>query len=66
MTRLIIFLFLIVTNSFAYAETTGNLLTNSNFSDGLNNWTNHGTTQQHHTNYGNECSGSGKSNYKII
>jgi len=62
MTRLIIFLFLIVTNSFAYAETTGNLLTNSNFSDGLNNWTNHGTTQQHHTNYGNECSGSAVDN----
>jgi len=40
------------------AETTGNLLTNSNFSDGLNGWTNHGTTQQHHNNFGNECSGS--------
>jgi len=42
------------------AETTGNLLTNSNFSDGLNGWTNHGTTQQHHNNFGNECSGSAK------
>ncbi len=58
MTRLIILLYLTVITSFAYAETTGNLLTNSGFSDGLNNWTNHGSTQQHHNNIGNECVGS--------
>ena len=61
MTRLIIFLLIFISNNIL-AETTGNLLTNSNFSDGLNGWTNHGTTQQHHTNYGNECSGSAVDN----
>lgn len=44
--------------SFVYAETTGNLLTNSDFSDGLNNWINHGSTQEHHNEIGNECVGS--------
>lgn len=44
--------------SFAYAETTGNLLTNSDFSDGLTGWTNHGSTQEHHIGIGNECDGS--------
>ena len=44
--------------SFAYAETTGNLLTNSDFSNGLTGWTNHGSTQEHHIGIGNECDGS--------
>jgi len=44
--------------SFAYAETTGNLLTNSDFSNGLTGWTNHGSTQEHHNEIGNECVGS--------
>jgi len=57
----IIYLLLIFTTN-VFAETTGNLLTNSDFSDGLNNWTNHGTTQQHHNNFGNECSGSAVDN----
>lgn len=44
--------------SFAYAETTGNLLTNSDFSNGLTGWTNHGSTQEHHIGIGNECDGN--------
>ena len=34
---------------------TGNILVNPGFTGGNTSWTNHGTTQQHHTMYGNEC-----------
>ena len=41
----------------AFSETidTGNILSNSTFTGGTTGWTNQGSTQQHHTNYGNEC-----------
>ena len=49
--------------SFGETINTGNLLTNSTFTGGNTNWTNHGTQQQHHTNYGNECNPNTAGNF---
>ncbi len=49
--------------SFGETINTGNLLTNSTFTGGNTNWTNHGSTQQHHTNYGNECNPNTAGNF---
>jgi hypothetical protein len=46
---------LIWDKAFSEIIVTDNLLSNSTFTGGNTNWTNHGSTQQHHTNYGNEC-----------
>ena len=52
-----IFLFILLISPKLFGETitTGNLLSNSGFTGGTSSWTNQGSTQQHHTNYGNEC-----------
>ena len=42
---------------------TGNILTNPGFTGGNTSWTNHGTTQQHHSNYGNECNPNTSNNF---
>ena len=49
----------------AFGETivTNNLLSNSTFTGGNTGWTNHGTQQQHHTNYGNECNPNTTGNF---
>ena len=49
----------------AFGETivTDNLLSNSTFTGGNTGWTNHGTQQQHHTNYGNECNPNTAGNF---
>ena len=44
--------------AFGVEINTGNILDNSGFTGGTQNWTNHGTTQQHHVGTGNECAGS--------
>ena len=49
--------------SFGETINTGNLLTNSTFTGGNTNWTNHGSIQQHHTNYGNECNPNTAGNF---
>ena len=56
--------FLFVWNK-AFGETivTDNLLSNSTFTGGNTGWTNHGTQQQHHTNYGNECNPNTAGNF---
>ena len=46
---------LIWDKAFGETITTDNLLSNSTFTGGTTSWTNQGSTQQHHTNYGNEC-----------
>ena len=49
----------------AFGETivTDNLLSNSTFTGSNTGWTNHGTQQQHHTNYGNECNPNTAGNF---
>ena len=48
--------FLLIWNkAFSETITTDNLLSNSTFTGGTTSWTNQGSTQQHHTMYGNEC-----------
>ena len=42
---------------------TGNILSNPGFTGGTSSWTNQGTTQQHHTNYGNECNPNTANNF---
>tara|TARA_R110002012_G_scaffold11006_2_gene49487 strand:+ start:520 stop:2091 length:1572 start_codon:yes stop_codon:yes gene_type:complete len=42
---------------------TGNILVNPGFTGGNTSWTNHGTTQQHHTYYGNECNPNTANNF---
>ena len=43
--------FLLIWNkAFGETITTDNLLSNSTFTGGVTSWTNHGSTQQHHTN----------------
>ena len=48
--------------AFGVEINTGNILDNSGFTGGTQNWTNHGTTQQHHVGTGNECAGSAVDN----
>ena len=49
--------------SFGETIITDNLLSNSTFTGGNTGWTNHGTQQQHHTNYGNECNPNTAGNF---
>ena len=49
--------------AFSETITTDNLLSNSTFTGGNTGWTNHGTQQQHHTNYGNECNPNTAGNF---
>ena len=63
-TAIVLCSFLFVWNkAFGETITTDNLLTNSTFTGGVTGWTNHGTTQQHHTNYGNECNPNTAGNF---
>ena len=56
--------FLLIWNkAFGETITTDNLLSNSTFTGGNTGWTNHGTQQQHHTNYGNECNPNTAGNF---
>ena len=56
--------FLLIWNkAFGEIIITDNLLSNSTFTGGNTNWTNHGSTQQHHTNYGNECNPNTAGNF---
>ena len=56
--------FLFIWNkAFSETITTDNLLSNSTFTGGVTSWTNHGSTQQHHTNYGNECNPNTANNW---
>ena len=56
--------FLLIWNkAFSETITTDNLLSNSTFTGGNTGWTNHGTQQQHHTNYGNECNPNTAGNF---
>jgi hypothetical protein len=52
----------------AFGETidTGNILSNSTFTGGTTSWTNQGSTQQHHTMYGNECNPNTANNWATI
>ena len=59
---LLLILFLLTSTAGSETITTGNLLSNSGFTGGTQNWTNHGTTQQHHVGIGNECVGSAVDN----
>ncbi len=59
---LLLILFLLTSTAGSETVTTGNLLNNSGFTGGTQNWTNHGTTQQHHVGIGNECVGSAVDN----
>ena len=56
--------FLTVWNK-AFGETidTGNLLVNPGFTGGTTGWTNQGSTQQHHVEYGNECNPNTANNW---
>ena len=62
MFRLSLLLFLISSSVYATEINTDNLLNNSGFTGGTQNWVNHGTTQQHHVGTGNECAGSAVDN----